>query len=82
MPKISVLMPVYKTPPHYLKDAITSILNQSFSDFSKHSSGTAIYVRRNEAKNTDKKEDSKIPKPKVNQITDFRHYSKVNRKTK
>ena len=27
-----------------------SSLNQSFSDFSKHSSGTAIYVRRNEAK--------------------------------
>lgn len=26
-------MPVYKTPPHYLKDAINSILNQSFSDF-------------------------------------------------
>ena len=63
-------------------------LNQSlYSDFSKHSSGTAIYVRRNEAKNTNEKEDNteqekEIPKPKVNQITDFRHYSKVNRKTK
>ena len=54
-------------------------LNQSLnSDFSKHSSGTAIYVRRNEAKNTNEKEDNteqekEIPKPKVNQITDFRH---------
>ena len=63
-------------------------LNQSlYSDFSKHSSGTAIYVRRNEAKNTNEKEDNteqekEIPKPKFNQITDFRHYSKVNRKTK
>ena len=63
-------------------------LNQSLnSDFSKHSSGTAIYVKRNEAKNTNEKEDNteqekEIPKPKVNQITDFRHYSKVNRKTK
>ena len=63
-------------------------LNQSlYSDFSKHSSGTAIYVKRNEAKNTNEKEDNteqekEIPKPKVNQITDFRHYSKVNRKTK
>ena len=57
-------------------------LNQSlYSDFSKHSSGTAIYVKRNEAKNTNEKEDNteqekEIPKPKVNQITDFRHYSK------
>ena len=34
-------------------------LNQSlYSDFSKHSSGTAIYVRRNEAKNTNEKEDN------------------------
>ena len=63
-------------------------LNQSlYSDFSKHSSGTAIYVKRNEAKNTNEKEDNteqekEIPKPKVNQITDFRPYSKVNRKTK
>ena len=63
-------------------------LNQSlYSDFSKHSSGTAIYVKRNEAKNTNEKEDNteqekEIPKPKVNQITDFRHNSKVNRKTK
>ena len=63
-------------------------LNQSlYSDFSKHSSGTAIYVKRNEAKNTNEKEDNteqekEIPKKKVNQITDFRHYSKVNRKTK
>ena len=54
-------------------------LNQSlYSDFSKHSSGTAIYARRNEAKNTNEKEDNteqekEIPKPKVNQITDFRH---------
>ena len=31
-------------------------LNQSlYSDFSKHSSGTAIYVKRNEAKNTNEK---------------------------
>ena len=33
MPKISVLMPVYKTPEKYLREAIESILNQTFSDF-------------------------------------------------
>ena len=32
-PKVSVLMPVYKTPEDYLKEAIESILNQTFSDF-------------------------------------------------
>ncbi len=33
MPKVSVLMPVYKTPETYLRTAIESILNQTFSDF-------------------------------------------------
>lgn len=33
MPKISVLMPVYKTNPEYLKEAIQSVLEQTFSDF-------------------------------------------------
>ncbi len=33
MPKISVLMPIYKTPEKYLREAIESILNQTFSDF-------------------------------------------------
>ena len=33
MTKISVLMPVYKTPEAYLREAIESILNQSYSDF-------------------------------------------------
>ena len=33
MPKISVLMPVYKTPEAYLKAAIESILAQTFGDF-------------------------------------------------
>ncbi|MBO7556176.1 MAG: glycosyltransferase family 2 protein [Alphaproteobacteria bacterium] len=33
MPKISVLMPVYKTPEKYLREAIESILNQTFTDF-------------------------------------------------
>ena len=33
MPKVSVLMPVYKTNESYLREAIESILNQSFSDF-------------------------------------------------
>ncbi len=33
MPKISVLMPVYKTPEKYLRQAIESILNQTFEDF-------------------------------------------------
>lgn len=33
MPKVSVLMPVYKTNEKYLKEAIESILNQTFSDF-------------------------------------------------
>ncbi len=33
MPKISVLMPVYKTPESYLREAIESILNQTYTDF-------------------------------------------------
>lgn len=33
MPKVSVLMPVYKTNEKYLRDAIESILNQTFEDF-------------------------------------------------
>ena len=63
-------------------------LNQNLnSDFSKHSSGPAIYGRRNKAKNNNKKEDNteqvkEIPKPKVNQITNFKYYCKVSRKTK
>ncbi len=30
-PKVSVLMPVYKTPENYLKEAIESILNQTLA---------------------------------------------------
>ena len=33
MPKVSVLMPVYKTPEAYLRAAIESILAQTFTDF-------------------------------------------------
>lgn len=33
MPKVSVLMPVYKTPVRYLREAIESILGQTFTDF-------------------------------------------------
>ena len=33
MPKVSVLMPVYKTNPQYLKEALQSVLNQTFTDF-------------------------------------------------
>ena len=33
MPKVSVLMPVYKTPEAFLREAVQSILNQTFSDF-------------------------------------------------
>ena len=33
MPKVSVLMPVYKTNEAYLREAIESILNQTFTDF-------------------------------------------------
>ena len=33
MPKVSVLMPVYKTKEVYLREAIESILNQIFTDF-------------------------------------------------
>lgn len=33
MPKVSVLMPVYKTPEAYLCTAIESILAQTFTDF-------------------------------------------------
>ena len=29
MPKISVLMPVYKTPEPFLREAVESILNQT-----------------------------------------------------
>ncbi len=33
VPKVSVLMPVYKTDEKYLREAIESILSQTFSDF-------------------------------------------------
>lgn len=33
MPKISVLMPVYNTPAKYLREAIDSILGQTYQDF-------------------------------------------------
>ena len=33
MPKVSVLMPVYRTDEKYLREAIESILNQTFTDF-------------------------------------------------
>lgn len=33
LPKISVLMPIYKTNEKYLREAIESILNQTFTDF-------------------------------------------------
>ena len=33
MLKVSVLMPVYKTPEKYLREAIESILAQTFTDF-------------------------------------------------
>ena len=33
MPKVSVLMPVYNTKEKYLREAIESILNQTFTDF-------------------------------------------------
>lgn len=33
MPKISVLMPVYNTKEEYLREAIESILNQTYADF-------------------------------------------------
>lgn len=33
MPKVSVLMPIYKTNEKYLREAIESIINQTFTDF-------------------------------------------------
>ena len=33
MPKISVLMPVYKTPEPFLREAVESILNQTAENF-------------------------------------------------
>ncbi len=33
MPKVSVLMPVYKTNEQFLREAIESILNQTFTDY-------------------------------------------------
>ena len=33
VPKVSVLMPVYKTKPQFLKEAISSIISQSYKDF-------------------------------------------------
>lgn len=33
MPKIAVIMPVYNTPEEYLRQAIESILNQTYNDF-------------------------------------------------
>ena len=32
-PKVSVLMPVYKTEEKYLREAISSILNQTYTNF-------------------------------------------------
>lgn len=32
MPKVSVLMPVYKTDEKYLRETISSIFNQTFTD--------------------------------------------------
>ena len=33
MPKVSVLMPIYNTKEEYLREAVESILNQTFTDF-------------------------------------------------
>ena len=33
MPKVSVLTPLYNTNPHFLREMIKSMLNQTFSDF-------------------------------------------------
>lgn len=33
MPKVSVLMPIYRTNPDYLKEAIESVLSQTYADF-------------------------------------------------
>ena len=33
MPKVSVVMPVYNTPEEYLRQAVESVLNQTFKDF-------------------------------------------------
>lgn len=33
MPKVSVLTPIYKTKPEYLRQCIDSVLNQTFRDF-------------------------------------------------
>ena len=33
MPKVSVLTPLYNTDPAMLKEAIESVLNQTFTDF-------------------------------------------------
>ena len=32
-PKVSVCMPLYNTEEAYLREAVSGILNQSFSDF-------------------------------------------------
>jgi len=33
MPKVSILMPIYQTPPSFLREAIDSILAQSYKDY-------------------------------------------------
>ena len=33
MPEVSVLLPVYNTPEDFLRQAVESILNQTFQDF-------------------------------------------------
>lgn len=33
MPKVSVLVPIYKTEPAFLREAVRSVLNQTFGDF-------------------------------------------------
>lgn len=33
MPRVSVLMPIWNTQENHLREAVESILNQSFKDF-------------------------------------------------
>lgn len=48
MPKVSVIMPVYNTKKEYFREAIESILNQTFTDFELLiiDNGSASYIKK------------------------------------
>lgn len=78
-PCISVLMPVYNTPEQFLREAIESILNQTFSNFefiiiddgSTDNSATIIkeYAKHDKRIRYIRKENSGITKTLLHGLT-------------